>query len=67
MHEKQGKEGEHVYVYVLPKEIAQYDAAVLSKRVGKPVDVFAVNDPNKHDPQGKASKAKPGKPALYIA
>ena len=65
--EKTGDEGEQVYVYTLPKELAQYDAGALTKRVGKPVTVCAVNDPKKHDPQGKASKAKPGKPALFVA
>lgn len=64
--EKTGEEGEQVYVYVLPKELGQYSADALTRRVGKPVTVFAVNDPKKHDPQGKASKAKPGKPALFV-
>jgi hypothetical protein len=32
----------------------------------KEVKVFAVNDKAKYDPEGKASKAKPGKPAIFI-
>lgn len=64
--EKSGKEGEKVYLYVIPNELASYDADVLSKRIGKPVQVFAVNDKKKHDPQGKASKAKPSKPGIYV-
>lgn len=64
--EKTGEEGTQVYVYVLPKEVGNYAPDSLTKRVGKPVRVFAVNDPKKYDPQGKASKAKPGKPALFV-
>jgi leucyl-tRNA synthetase len=64
--EKSGKEGEKVYLYVIPNELASYDADALTKRVGKPVSVFAVNDKKKYDPQGKAGKAKPGKPGIYI-
>lgn len=64
--EKQGREAARVYLYVLPQEKAQYDAAVLAKRIGKEVLVFAVNDKNKHDPQGKAMKAKLGKPGIYV-
>lgn len=64
--EKSGKEGEKIYLYVIPNELASYDSDVLTKRVGKDVKVFAVNDKKKHDPQGKASKAKPAKPGIYV-
>ncbi|MBM3230352.1 leucine--tRNA ligase [Candidatus Pacearchaeota archaeon] len=64
--EKTGEEGTQVYVYVLPKEVGNYAPDSLTKRVGKPIRVFAVNDPKKYDPQGKAGKAKPGKPALFV-
>jgi leucyl-tRNA synthetase len=64
--EKEGKEGEKIYIYVIPSEIFAYDAGVLTKRIGKKVEVFAVNDKKKYDPQGKASKAKPGKPGIYV-
>lgn len=64
--EKEGKEGKRVYLYVLPNEISQYNTESIGRRVGREVIVYAVNDKNKHDPQGKASKAKPGKPAIYV-
>jgi len=64
--EREGKEGEKVYLYVIPNELSSYDAESLTKRLGKEVKVFAVNDKKKHDPQGKASKAKPGKPGIYV-
>ena len=50
----------------MPFEVENYNSKELSRRVGKPVEVYAVNDKNKHDPEGKASKAKPGKPGIYI-
>ena len=50
----------------MPTELETYDSEAISKRVGKSVKIFAVNDKNKYDPQGKASKAKPGKPGIFI-
>lgn len=64
--EKQGKEGNQIYLYVIPKEKELFDSEAISRRVGKKVETFAVNDPKKYDPQGKAQKAKPGKPAIYV-
>jgi len=66
LREKSGKEGEKIYLYAIPNEVDSYDSEMLSKRVGKSVKVFAVNDKKKYDPQGKASKAKPGKPGIFI-
>lgn len=58
--------GEKVYVYVLPNELGNFDAGEISRRVGKEVSVYAVNDPRKHDPQGKSKKVKPGRPGIYV-
>ena len=57
---------EKIYLYVLPHELGQYNADVLTRRVGKEVLIFAVNDSDKYDPQGKAGKVKPGRPGIYI-
>ncbi len=64
--EKNGRDVEKVYLYVIPNELKQYDAELLGRRVGKAVHVYAVNDKKKHDPEGKAGKAKPGKPGIYV-
>lgn len=64
--EKQGREGGKVYLYVISNELLGYDAGELTKRVGKEVKVFAVNDKKKYDPEGKAGKAKPGKPGIFV-
>lgn len=65
MKEK-GTEGNKVYLYVLPSEIKNYSAEEISKRTGKEVKIFTVNDPDKYDPEKKSGKTKPGKPAIYI-
>jgi len=64
--EKTGKDGERVYVYVMPFEVSNYNVDLLQKKIGKQVKVFAVNDKNKYDPEGKAGKAKPGKPGIFV-
>ena len=64
--EKQHKEGEEVYLYVLPNEKNNYNEDILNKRINKKVKVFAVNDKAKYDPQSKSSKAKPGRPAIFV-
>ena len=63
---KSKKEPERVYIYVMPNEVEFFDAESLSKRVGKEIFVYAVNDKDKHDPEGKSKKAKPGKPGIYV-
>ena len=64
--EKTGKEGNKIYLYVIPNELANYSADEIGKRVVKEIKIFAVNDKNKYDPQQKAGKTKSGKPAIYI-
>jgi leucyl-tRNA synthetase len=64
--EKQGKEAKKVFLYVMPNEKEAYNEELIGRRVGKEVKVFIVNDKMKYDPQGKAGKAKPGKPALFV-
>ncbi len=64
--ERQGKDVKDIYLYVIPTELDNYNSELLSKRLGKSVKVFKVNDPKKYDPESKAGKAKPGKPAIYV-
>jgi len=56
----------NVYLYVMPFEIKQTDSEKIGKSIGKKVKIFAVNDSEKYDPEGKAKKAIPGKPAMFI-
>jgi leucyl-tRNA synthetase len=64
--EKQGKDGEKIYLYVLPNEKDSYNEEILSKRINKKIKVYAVNDKNKHDPENKSSKVKPGRPGIFV-
>ncbi len=64
--EKQGEDAEKIYLYVLPNELQNYNSKELSVRTNKKVEIFSVNDKKKYDPQGKSSKAKFGKPAIYV-
>ncbi len=64
--EKHGREASNIYIYVLPQEAEKYNKKEIEKRVPKEIIVYKVNDKSKYDPQNKASKAKPGKPAVYM-
>ncbi len=64
--QKTGKEGEKIYLYVIPNELGNYNPDEIAKRTGKEIKIFAVNDKEKYDPEGKSSKTKPGKPAIFI-
>ncbi|MBP7708579.1 leucine--tRNA ligase [Candidatus Pacearchaeota archaeon] len=55
-----------IYLYVMPFEINQIDKKKIEKELGYAIEIFAVNDPNKKDPENKAKKAIPGKPGVYL-
>jgi len=64
--EKVGKDNKKVYVYVMPFELKDVRVSVISEDVGKEVKIFSVADSRKHDPEGKAKRAKPGKASIYL-
>ena len=55
-----------VFVYVMPNEFDFYDEKEISKKVGKYVKIFAVNDKEKYDPNNISKKSKPNKPGIYF-
>ncbi len=57
-----------ICIYAIPNELESYKSAeeFYSQEFSAEVKAFAVNDKNKYDPEGKASKAKPGKPGIYL-
>jgi len=65
---EKGKEAKKVYLYVIPKEIDFYKKGKeqIVKNLNLEVEIYAVNDKNKYDPENKSSKARLGKPAIYI-
>lgn len=62
------KEAKEIFLYVLPNEVNLYKDSedFFSKEFNAKVKVYAVNDKNKFDPEGKSKKAKPGKPGIFI-
>ena len=65
---KEKKEIKKVFVYVLPneKEIFQDESHLIKKRTNLEIEIYAVDDKNKYDPQGKSKKTKPGKVGLKV-
>ena len=53
------KENPKVYVYVLPNELNLYKDV-------EGINLFAVNDKKKYDPENKSKKVKPGRPGIYL-
>ncbi|MBS3139237.1 leucine--tRNA ligase, partial [Candidatus Woesearchaeota archaeon] len=68
IREKQGKEPQKAYLYVIPPELKLYKEAEgkLKNSLNVAVEVFANNNHDKHDPENKAVKAKFGKPGIYV-
>jgi leucyl-tRNA synthetase len=66
--EKQNKEAKKAFIYVIPKEKEIYSLGIqeIYRRTNMEIKIFAVNDANKYDPQGKSKNSKPGKPAIYL-
>ncbi|NPE26863.1 leucine--tRNA ligase [Methanococcoides sp. SA1] len=57
---------EKVFVYVMPFELEKLNLEKIGEKIGKVVEVFAVNDPKRYDPENRARKAKPGKAAVHF-
>ncbi len=64
--EARGEKKDKAFIYVLPNELEFFDEKEITKRTNKQVQVFAVNNPNKHDPKNISKKTKPGKPGIYL-
>jgi leucyl-tRNA synthetase len=57
-----------LYLYIMPNEKKTYidNLDEIEKRTGMKTKIFLVSDKEKHDPEKKSSKAKPGKPGIYL-
>ena len=57
-----------IYLYVIPPELKKLSdlVPILEKEFNAKVQVFAVNDAKRYDPENKATKAKPGKPGIFV-
>ncbi len=56
------------YIYTVPSELSiiQENKETISIASGAIVFPYAVNDKNKHDPENKSKKVKPGRPGIYL-
>jgi leucyl-tRNA synthetase len=65
---KEKKKAETAYVYTIPneKKLLDENIEMLEKKTKLKIKVYVVNDKNKYDPQEKAKRAKPGKPAIFL-
>ena len=66
--EAKGQKINKGYVYVIPNEKNIYENGkeLIEKKTNIKIEIFMVNDKNKHDPENKARRTKPGKPAIYL-
>lgn len=57
-----------IFIYTIPKEKEIYEPIIseIEQEFNCKAKIFSSADKDKHDPQNKAKKAKPGKPAIYI-
>jgi leucyl-tRNA synthetase len=63
-----GQKVSKAYIYTIPKEKNLYfeEINTIKKKTNLDINIYAVNDKNKYDPENKSQKAKPGKPAIYL-
>jgi leucyl-tRNA synthetase len=66
--EGKGKKISKGFVYCIPpeKQIYEQGKKTVEIKTQLKLDVYAVNDKKKYDPENKAKKARPGKPAIYL-
>jgi leucyl-tRNA synthetase len=68
MFESKGKKVSKAFIYLLPdeKKIYSENIDIIKKKINLEINIFVVNDKSKYDPRNRASKAKPGKPGIYL-
>jgi len=66
--EGKGRKISKGYIYVIPNEKQVYESGIdlIKNKTSLDIEIFSVADKSKYDPQNKAGKAKPGKPAIYL-
>jgi leucyl-tRNA synthetase len=62
------KKSKKVFVYTLPneKQIYQKNINEIKKRISIDVEVYAVDDKDKYDPENKSKDVKSGRPGIYL-
>lgn len=57
-----------VFIYVLPKEKRNYAEQInaIAKKVRLEAKIYSVDEKDKHDPENKSKKVRPGRPGIYL-
>jgi len=57
-----------VCLYTIPADTDLFNQSkdFLENEFGLKIEIYAVNDPKKYDPQDRAKRTKKGKPAIYV-
>ncbi len=55
-----------IFIYVVPFELERIKQDKIKKAFKQEVKIFSISDKNKYDPSGRANRAVPGKPAVYL-
>ncbi len=65
---EKGNSFSRLFLYTIPSETEMYknNLEEISKRTGLQTKVFSVADGEKHDPENKSKKAKPGRPGIFL-
>ncbi len=68
LEEKQGRFAKKGFIYVIPKEFDLYNNCkeFVIKSTNLEIGIYTNNDNTIYDPSSKASKAKPGRPSIYL-
>lgn len=62
------KKSKKALIYTVPgeKKIYTDNLKEIKKRTGIDIEVYAVGDKDKYDPENKSKKVKPGRPGIYL-
>ncbi len=63
---EQKQEVKKIFIYVVPFELPLIKQDKIKKAFKQEVKIFSLSDKNKYDPSERASRAVPGKPAVYF-
>ncbi len=68
IQERGDKKVKKVFVYVLPNETQNYEnnSETIQRRTNLSVKIYSIGDKDKHDPENKSKKVKPGRPGIYL-
>ena len=55
-----------IFIYIMPFELSKINTKKIKESFKQELEIFAVNDQKKYDPEKKSKKAIPGRPGVYL-